>query len=157
MQAAKEEEDEEAKAKAEEEAKKAEEEAKAKAEAEAKAKKAAEAKAKKEAEAKAAAELAAKEKAEAVKMFGNASLRLTSTIATVNEKADALRAQGMAEASIQAAMTECGVKEVEYLRDPWGRIIATNDVKYNPNARQPANDGFGQMRMPGAEAGTRVR
>ena len=142
----------EADAEVDEAAAAAEAEAKAKKEAEEKAKKAAEAKAKKEAEAKAAAEKAAKEKAEAIALFNDASCVLVKTAAanpapaTVNEKADALRAQGIAEASIQAAMKECGVKEVEYMRDAWGRIVALNDVKYNPNSKPPKADGFGQMR-----------
>ena len=42
-------------------------------------------------------------------------------------------------------MVEVGVKEVEYLRDPWGRIIALNDVTYNPNTKPPPSNSFGQL------------
>lgn len=144
--------------------KKAEEEAAAAAEAEAKAKEEAEAAAKKEAEAKKKAEAAAKKKAEeeakakaqteeAVKCFSQKGLVLVSTAnlnpqpATVNERADYLRAEGLDEKNIQAAMAECGVTEVEYKRDAWGRIVALNDVKYNPNPVPPKSDGFGQNRL----------
>ena len=65
--------------------------------------------------------------------------------ATVNERADCLRAQGLDEANIQAAMKECGVTEKSYARDAWGRIIAVNDVKYSPFASAPPADAFGQL------------
>ena len=32
------------------------------------------------------------------------------------------------------------------MRDAWGRIVALNDGKYNPNPTPPPADGFGQLR-----------
>lgn len=126
-----------------------------KAQAEAEAKKKAEEAAKKAAEAakkKAAAEAkAAAQKAEAVACFSQADLVLAGTAglnpapATVNERADYLRAQGLDEANIQAAMTEVGAKEVEYMRDAWGRIVALNGIDYNPNSKPPPANAFGQQ------------
>lgn len=146
-----EDEDPEAAAKAEAEAKKkAEEEAaKKKAEAEKKAKAAAEKKAKEEAK-------AAAEKAEAIAVFSDQTLVLTDNgavnpnQASVHERAEYLRDKDIAEASIQAAMKECGVSEVAYQRDAWGRIIAKNSVDFSPFEKTPPSDAFGQRADRGA-------
>ena len=121
-----------------EEKKKAEEAAKKKAAAEAKAK----AKAKQEAE----------ELAEAVAVFSDATLVLTNTAAanplpaTAIERIDYLKEKGIPEKAVQAAMKQCGVEAPQVMRDAWGRVVATNEVKYSPNARPPPADAFGQMR-----------
>ena len=128
--------EEEAAAKAEEERKKAEEAAKKKAAAEAK----------KKAEAEAAAKKAAEEKAESIACFSDASLVLVREVATVQERIDYLTAKGIDAKSIKAAMDELGVKAPEYKRDAYGRIIAPNDTKFNPNVSPPKADAFGQMR-----------
>ena len=54
--------------------------------------------------------------------------------------------KGLPEAAVKAAMKECGVEEVGYRRDAWGRIIAMNDVKFNPNETPPPCDALGQLR-----------
>ena len=47
--------------------------------------------------------------------------------ATVNERADFLRGEkGIDAAIVKAALDECGMEEVEYQRDYWGRVIAPN-------------------------------
>ena len=140
--AAEEESEEDKAAREAEEKKKAEEEAKKKAAAAAKAKAAAEAKAKKEAE----------ELAEAVACFSEANLVLTKTAAanpppaTAIERSDYLKEKGIPEKAIDAAMKQCGIEKPTVMRDAWGRVVATNDVKYSPNPTPPPADAFGQMR-----------
>ena len=113
------------------------------------AKKAAEAQAKaaeEKLEAEAAAKKAAEEKAESIACFSDASLVLVREVATVQERIDYLTAKGIDAKSIKAAMDELGVKAPEYKRDAYGRSIAPNDTKYNPNVSPPKADAFGQMR-----------
>ena len=53
--------------------------------------------------------------------------RMNPPPATVNERADFLRGEkGIDAAIVKAALDECGMVEVEYQRDNWGRMIAPN-------------------------------
>ena len=53
--------------------------------------------------------------------------RLNPPPATVNERADFLRGEkGIDAAIVKAALDECGMKEIEYERDYFGRIIYPN-------------------------------
>ena len=124
------EEEEDPVAKAAAEKKAAEEEAAKKAAEEAaKKQKAAEAKAK--ADAKAAAE-----KAEAVACFSDQNLVLTMRAgappASVNERADFLRAKGIPEAAVKAALKELGQEEIPYERDYFGNIIFPSIINGKP-------------------------
>merc|ERR1711924_585953 len=113
-------------------------------------------KAAREEEEKKAAEAEAKKKAEEIaeckRVLTEAGLVLTKSAAmnppaaTLMERIDYLRDTGMPDASLKEAMKECGVEEPTYKRDYWGRIIAVNDVKYNPNSSPPPADAFGQLR-----------
>ena len=74
---------------------------------------------------------AAAEKAEAIAVFSDAELSLVGAgirpkIASVNERADMLREKGIDDSIIAAALSECGLKEEEYKKDAWGRVIAPN-------------------------------
>ena len=126
------------------------EEARLKAEEEAKKKAAAAAKKKAEEEAK--AKKLAEEIAEVKACFADKALVLTETAmmnpppATTQERIDYLTNKGIPEKSIKAAMTEIGVEQIEYQRDPWGRIVARNDIKSHPNVYPPKYDAFGQLR-----------
>ena len=52
---------------------------------------------------------------------------LAARMATVNERADFLRGEKEIDAAIvKAALDECGMKEIEYERDYFGRIIYPN-------------------------------
>ena len=59
---------------------------------------------------------------------------------------DYCAAKGLPDVAIKAAMAETGAKDPGYQRDAWGRIIALNEAKYNPNVKPPAADAFGQLR-----------
>ena len=64
----------------------------------------------------------------------------------IGEMAFLLDSNPSANVTVLEDMHDATVVEVEYQRDAWGRIIARNDVKYNPNVSPPKGDAFGQLR-----------
>merc|ERR1711990_1382988 len=80
--------------------------------------------------------------AEVKACFADKALVLTETAmmnpppATTQERIDYLTNKGIPEKSIKAAMTEIGVEQIEYQRDPWGRIVARNDIKSHPTEHE---------------------